>query len=98
MPNVHRSEHEINTSKKCPRTDKFAHTKILNDVLNVELCTDNLKLSSHSWVTPGNAEDESIPQRLHERQLKKSSLMQNTLSLKQDAACCGEGAEELPKM
>ena len=63
------------------------HTLDLNDLLNVELYNDNLEMLNQVWeeflLALGYDLDEGVLENLCERQVKKSTLMKNAMTLYQ---------------
>ena len=61
----------------------LGHTMNLNDLLEVELYNDNLKMFSQAWEEKssalGNDLDEHVPENLYERQAKGSTLMTHAI-------------------
>ena len=59
------------------------HTMNLSDLLNVELCNDNLKMFHQGWeetlLALGNALEEYVLENLYERQVLKSTRMEHAM-------------------
>ena len=73
------------------------HTMNLSDLLNVELCNDNLKMfnqvSEETFLALGNDLDEHVLDNLHERQVRTSTLMKNAVTSYQQDMVLKKGAE-----
>ena len=63
------------------------HTISLSDLVNVKLYTDNLKMFDQAWeetlLSSGNDLDDIVLENLYERQVGKTALIKNALTLYQ---------------